>query len=74
MGLGFIFSDDFYYDDKNLLTIPSYFVMKENIFYEVPQFRISFLLDNLTDKRYWDFNGTPQMPEKYELSLNLNLD
>ncbi len=74
IGLGFIFSDDFYYDDKNLLAIPSYLVLKGNIFYEIPQFRISFLVDNLTDKRYWDFNGTPQMPEKYELSMNLNLN
>lgn len=71
-GAGFIYSGSFYYDDRNTLSIPSYVLLNAGLYFKSPSFNIYFTGNNLSDKRYWDHLGTPQMPARYILSLQFH--
>lgn len=73
LGLGLTRADSYYFDDANTLTIPGYTLMRGTLFYNFRQFRIAVSGDNLTDKRYWDYNGTPQMPRRVQVGLALKM-
>lgn len=71
IGIGIIYSSDYFYDDANSLSIPSYALLKSSLFYDSSKFRISFTGENLTNQKYWDYNGTPQMLRRILFSLNI---
>lgn len=69
IGAGAVYTDDYFANDDNTLTIPGYTVFNANIFYNTPKFRASISLDNIGNKKYWDLYGTPQMPRRLMGSL-----
>jgi iron complex outermembrane receptor protein len=73
IGSGLNYSSDYFYDDLNTLTIPSFAVIKASIFYNNVWLRMNLTIDNLTDKRYWDYNGSPQMPERILFNIMFNI-
>jgi iron complex outermembrane recepter protein len=73
IGAGFNYTDNYYYDDANTLTIPSYFLLKASLFYIYNNIKIDISGDNITGEKYWDYNGTPQAPGTYSLDFNFNI-
>ncbi len=70
---GIIYSSDFYFDDLNTLTIPSYKVIKGSLFYNADLLKMNLTINNLTDERYWDYNGSPQIPERILFTVMFNI-
>ncbi len=73
LGGGLNYSSDYFYDDLNTLTIPSYTIVKGSLFYNYVWLRLNLTIDNLTDERYWDYNGSPQMPERILFNVMFNI-
>ena len=71
IGAGLTYNDKFFYDDLNMLTIPSSARMKASIFYNAAYFRVTLAMNNITDRRYWDVNGNPQPPRSLSFSTSL---
>ncbi len=70
-GLGFGFGGNYASDNKvintrsqGVFTLPAYTLLNANAFYDIAKYRVSFGVNNLTDKRYWTGYSTvnPQMP------------
>jgi iron complex outermembrane receptor protein len=73
-GLGANYASEYRVADSSvtgIFDLPSYFVMNTSLFYNADKFRISFNLNNLTDKEYyigyWSVN--PQKPRNFVLSM-----
>jgi iron complex outermembrane receptor protein len=59
-GLGLGFGGNYASDNKIVnrvslgsFTLPNYTVLNASVFYDLPHYRFSAKVDNLTDKRYW---------------------
>jgi outer membrane receptor protein involved in Fe transport len=63
-GFGGNYISETFFDDQNTLTIPSNVILNAVLYYNTSKFRLSFKLDNLTGKKYWDISGLPQMPAR----------
>ncbi|WP_162946650.1 TonB-dependent receptor [Chitinophaga barathri] len=64
IGAGAVYSDEYFATDDNNLVIPGFTVFNANLFYNQPRYRLALSMDNITDKRYWNIYGTPQMPRR----------
>lgn len=64
IGAGAVYSDEYFGTDDNDIVIPGFTVFNANLFYNLPKCRIALSMDNITDKRYWNIYGTPQMPRR----------
>lgn len=64
IGAGAVYSDEYFATDDNTLVIPAFIVFNANIFYNQPKYRIAVSMDNISDKRYWNLYGMPQMPRR----------
>ncbi len=73
IGGGLNYSSDYFYDDLNTLTIPSYTIVRGSLFYNYQSLKLNLTIDNLTDERYWDYNGSPQMPERILFNVMFNI-
>jgi iron complex outermembrane receptor protein len=73
IGAGINYTDSYYYDDTNTLTIPSYLLFKASLFYIYNNIKVDISGDNVTGVKYWDYNGTPQAPGTYSLDFNFNI-
>jgi len=59
-GLGFGFGGNYASDNKvinsvsqGVFILPAYTILNSTVFYDVPRYRFSFGVNNLTDKKYW---------------------
>jgi iron complex outermembrane receptor protein len=52
-GAGAIYASKSFVNDINTVTMPSYTVMDATIFYNTPQFRLGFKVNNITNEKYW---------------------
>ncbi len=73
VGGGLNYSSDFFYDDLNTLTIPSYKLIKGTLSYNYNWFGMNLTVSNLTDERYWDYNGSPQLPRRILFTVMFNI-
>ncbi|MGN6510754.1 MAG: TonB-dependent siderophore receptor [Chitinophaga sp.] len=64
IGAGAVYSDEYFGTDDNDIVIPGFTVINANVFYNLPKFRLALSMDNITNKRYWNIYGTPQMPRR----------
>ncbi|PWV46593.1 TonB-dependent receptor [Chitinophaga sp. S165] len=69
LGVGAVYTDDFFGTDDNDITIPGYTVFNANLFYNQPKFRAALSVDNAGDRRYWNVFGAPQMTRRLIASL-----
>ena len=72
-GFGLNYNGDVYFDDVNQLNIPAYTLLKTTVFYNQPKFRLFVTLDNITNARYWNYKGTPQMPRRLLAGLSIKI-
>ncbi|UAY55400.1 TonB-dependent receptor [Arachidicoccus terrestris] len=56
-------------DDSLPSANSSYTGLSGTVFYALPKVRFAIGLDNLTNKRYWDVYGTPQLPRRLKASM-----
>ena len=63
-GFGMNYVSQVFYNDNNDFTIPEFTTLKGSLFYNQPKYRLSITANNLSDKRYWNNVGTPQMPRQ----------
>lgn len=68
-GLGANSVDKTYFSTDNTVFIPSYTIYNATVFYDQPTWRIGVKLNNLTDKKYWDFGGNSQAPTNFAVNL-----
>lgn len=69
IGAGAVYSDNYFGTDDDAIVMPGYVVFSGSLFYDLPKFRVSLGMDNITDKHYWDVFGTPQMTRRITGSL-----
>ncbi|MBL7736934.1 MAG: TonB-dependent receptor [Chitinophagaceae bacterium] len=74
-GLGFGFGGNYsdkapYFSWSEFVT-PAYTLIDATVYYEQTRFRAALKFNNLTNQKYWDLMGNPQMP--LNISGNLTL-
>ncbi|MEZ2444811.1 TonB-dependent siderophore receptor [Chitinophaga sp. RCC_12] len=68
-GFGGNYSSSAFWNDLNTITVPGYTILNAVVFYNTKRYRFSVKADNLSDQRYWDASGNPQMPRRLMLGI-----
>lgn len=53
--------------------MPEYTILNASVFYEQPQYRIGFKLDNLNNEDYWDYRLRKHNPRTLALNLTVKI-
>jgi iron complex outermembrane receptor protein len=76
------FQDSSYMDFSNTTKLPSYVIFNSGILYDWKQWQIGFFVNNLTNKRYYNYGYTEadgtgkyfiQMPRNYMVSVKFKI-
>lgn len=70
IGAGVNYSDDTYLDASNKAKTPSYTLFSATTFYDQPKYRVSLKVNNLGDKKYWNYYGVPQNPRQFVANIS----
>lgn len=68
-GFGGNYASSAFWDDLNTIRVPGYTILNAVVFYNTKRYRFSVKADNLSDQRYWDASGNPQMPRRLILGI-----
>lgn len=70
IGAGVNYSDDSYLDASNKAKTPAYTLFSATTFYDQPKYRVSLKVNNLGDKKYWNYYGVPQNPRQFVANIS----
>jgi iron complex outermembrane receptor protein len=70
-GFGVNYVDKNYFTADNTFYMPSYTIYNATVFYEQPTWRVGVKLNNITNKKYWDFWGSSQAPTNLLVNLTV---
>jgi len=70
IGAGANYSDDAYLDAANKAKTPSYTLISGSVFYDQPKYRVGLKVNNLGDKKYWNYYGVPQNPRQFLANIS----
>jgi iron complex outermembrane receptor protein len=60
-------------DDLNTLIIPAYTLLNSTVFYNAEKYRLSLNLNNMTNQKYWSYEGMAQKPINFLASLTIKI-
>jgi len=69
-GIGGNYAGKTYFDVDEKFSVPSYTLFSATVFYDQPKYRVGLKLNNLADRRYWNFYGQPQKPREVLLNVS----
>lgn len=64
-GVGGNYVSKAWFDAANTFIVPEHTTANATVFYDHPKFRVGVKVDNLTDLKYWDVNGTSNVPRQF---------
>ncbi len=70
VGAGVNYSDDAYLDASNKAKTPAYTLIGASLFYDQPKYRIGLKVNNVGDKKYWNYYGVPQNPRQFLANIS----
>ncbi len=73
IGLGGNYCSEYFYNDANTITVPSYTKLDGTLFYDKPSFRVGLKWNNLTDEEYWmtAYDAEPQKPRTFIMNFTM---
>ncbi len=73
IGLGGNYCSEYFFNDANTITVPSYTKFDGTVFYDKPTFRVGLKWNNLTDERYWmsAYDAEPQKPRTFIMNFTM---
>jgi iron complex outermembrane receptor protein len=72
MGAGAMYVSEAFFNATNTFAMPAYTVVDATLFYNLPKFRLSVKVNNITDEKYWISDGyyaRPQPPVNFLASI-----
>jgi iron complex outermembrane receptor protein len=72
-GAGAIYVSEAFFNATNTFAMPAYTVVDATLFYNLPTFRFSIKMNNITDQQYWISDGyyaRPQPPANFLVSID----
>ncbi|WP_236353644.1 TonB-dependent receptor [Flavobacterium seoulense] len=68
-GFGVNHVDKNFVSTDNIIYIPTYTIYNATVFYDQSNWRVGVKLNNLTNKKYWDFYANSQAPTNFAVNL-----
>jgi len=64
-GFGTNYVSNSYWDAENEFILPEYALLNATLFYDQPRWRLGVKANNITNQKYWSFNGSPQQLSQF---------
>lgn len=69
-GAGFNYTDKVFMSIANKFYVPEHTIVNGTVFFDQPKYRLGLKLNNVFDKKYWNFYGQPQKPREILASFS----
>lgn len=71
MGAGVNYVEKSFFNSANTVILPSYTIVNSSFFYDAENWRAGLAVNNISNQKYWNSTGTPQMPRNVSFNISV---